>query len=168
MEGPAVEHYDFRTTSVLVVDNNRFMRTILRNALTSMNFGNIDEAHSGTQALDMIRGADYDLIITDLEMDGGDGLSLMSDMRNDSGVLNPLVPVIVISGNTTAESVMTARDHGATKFLAKPLSPDSLYSRIVATIEKPRNFVRTSDYFGPDRRRRNVRRLIGKGRRATH
>jgi two-component system chemotaxis response regulator CheY len=127
VEGPAVKHYDFRTTSVLVVDDNRFMRTILRNALTSMNFGNIDEARSGTQALDMIRGADYDLIITDLEMDGGDGLSLMSDMRNDSGVLNPLVPVIVISGNTTAESVMTARDHGATEFLAKPLSPDSLY-----------------------------------------
>ena len=64
--------------------------------------------------------------------------------------------------------MIEARDSGVTEIIAKPVSLRSLYSRIVAVIERPRPFIRTPDYFGPDRRRRQIpidfedRRLTGR------
>ncbi len=47
------------------------------------------------------------------------------------------------------------RDAGVNEFIAKPVSGDSLYRRIVEIIVNPRPFVRTEDFVGPDRRRRS-------------
>ena len=50
------------------------------------------------------------------------------------------------------ERVEIARDAGVTTFLAKPMSANSLYKRLVSVIEDKRSFIRNSDFFGPDRR----------------
>ncbi len=59
---------------------------------------------------------------------------------------------------TTAYSeiqrVVEARDAGITEFVAKPLSAKTLMARITAIIEHPRPFIRSTRYFGPNRRRR--------------
>ena len=51
------------------------------------------------------------------------------------------------------ERVQKARDTGVTEYLIKPVTANALYSRIVNVIQNPRQFVRVSEYFGPDRRR---------------
>ena len=56
-----------------------------------------------------------------------------------------------------AASLLTARDLGMTEFLAKPFSPKLIYLRLRIIAEQPRSFVRTGDFFGPDRRRRQIR-----------
>ena len=61
----------------------------------------------------------------------------------------------MLTGHTEADRVMEARDAGVTEFLAKPVSALQLFQRIRTIIEAPRQYVRTADYFGPDRRRRN-------------
>ena len=58
------------------------------------------------------------------------------------------------AGHTEAHRITYARDIGATEFLCKPISAKSLYSRIISIIENERQFVRSEDFFGPDRRRR--------------
>ena len=94
-------------------------------------------------------------------------MALLSAVRGQQELSIAILPVILMSGNTTADVVISARNLGATEFLAKPLTAESLYTRVAGVIERPRNFVRTTDYFGPDRRRQKKKVLAGRLRRAT-
>jgi hypothetical protein len=60
---------------------------------------------------------------------------------------------------------MAARDAGVTEFLVKPLSAKALYERILSVVLHPRPFVRTKNYFGPDRRRNSNPGYAGPERR---
>jgi DNA-binding response OmpR family regulator len=75
------------------------------------------------------------------------------------------VPIIMITGHTEKHQVEAARDAGITEFLIKPITAQSLFSRITEVVERPRAFVRCESYFGPDRRRRNVESYTGPWRR---
>jgi DNA-binding response OmpR family regulator len=63
------------------------------------------------------------------------------------------VPIIMLTGHSDKKRVMIARDAGITEFLTKPISAKSLYERILNVVLRPRPFVKTKTYFGPDRRR---------------
>jgi hypothetical protein len=63
--------------------------------------------------------------------------------------------------------VFEARDAGVTEFVAKPVTAKAVLERIHAVIYRPRPFVRTKDYFGPDRRRKDDPGYEGPWRRAT-
>lgn len=159
--------YSLSDLKVLIVDDNQFMRTILLNALNAMQIGNIEIANSGRRAIDLMANNSYDLVITDLEMENGSGIDLIQSIRAGRNISDPLVPVIVLSANTTRSMIMSARDAGTTEFLAKPVSAKALYRRITAIVEAPRNYIRTDTYFGPDRRRRDDPSYKGPKRRKT-
>ena len=59
-----------------------------------------------------------------------------------------------------------ARDAGINEFIAKPVSVKTMMSRLVAVIEHPRPYVRTTVYFGPCRRRRSAEEYRGPERRS--
>ena len=65
-----------------------------------------------------------------------------------------MIPVIMITGHSTLRRVAEARDVGVTEFLSKPITARGVLQRIGLVVEHPRQFVRTEDYFGPDRRRK--------------
>jgi two-component system, chemotaxis family, chemotaxis protein CheY len=146
--------YSLSDLKVLVVEDNQFMRTLLVDALNAMSIGSVSVANSGNRALNLMANNSYDLVITDLEMENGTGIELIEAIRKGQNIEDPLVPIIVLSANTTRSMITSARDAGTTEFLAKPVSAKALYRRISTIIETPRNFIRTDDYFGPDRRRR--------------
>ena len=87
-------------------------------------------------------------------MEPGDGFDLVDMIRNEPDSPNRYLPVIMLTGHSEKERVEMARDHGVTEFLVKPVTPKDLLARVLAIIENPRPFVRSTDYFGPDRRRR--------------
>ena len=62
----------------------------------------------------------------------------------------------MLSGHSEVSRVLQARDAGVNEFVVKPISVKSLFSRIDSLINKPRKFIRTGHFFGPDRRRRTV------------
>jgi two-component system chemotaxis response regulator CheY len=62
---------------------------------------------------------------------------------------------------------MQARDAGVTEFLVKPFTARDLYRRLYQIIERPRQFVRSEDFFGPDRRRKGAADYQGPLRRDT-
>lgn len=159
--------YSLTDLKILIVDDNQFMRAILLNALNAMQIGRVDVANSGNRAIGLMANNNYDLVITDLEMDDGSGIDLVQAIRAGGNLSDPLVPVIVLSANTTRSMIMSARDAGTTEFLAKPVSAKALYRRITAIIEAPRNYIRTDSYFGPDRRRRDDPKYKGPKRRKT-
>ena len=155
--------------SFLVVDDNAHMRRLI--VLILRSFGaedqDIREAADGKSALAEMDDFRPDMVITDLKMEPMNGIALAEFLRRDPNSPNPFVPIIMISAYTTMTNVFAARDAGVTEFVAKPVSAKALYSRISTIILKPRDFVRVDEYFGPDRRRRDLATYSGGDRRKT-
>ena len=141
------------------------MRVLLRELLNSTGIREVSEAANGEAALRVLRERRCDLILSDMAMAPMDGIAFTRHIRTDSNSPNPFVPIIMVTGHTEKERVMAARDAGVTEFLAKPVTPKSLYSRIAEIVERPRAFVRTDSYFGPDRRRKTLESYGGPWRR---
>ena len=138
-----------------MVDDNPFMRTIVRRVLGQFNAEEVREAKDGVDAMDTLTMGDFkpDIIITDWMMDPIGGLELTKWIRTGEDTPDPFLPVIMMSAHSERGCVTEARDAGVNEFLVKPLSAKSIMRRIQTIIEHPRAYIRTDHYFGPDRRR---------------
>jgi len=150
--------------SVMVVDDNAHMRALLRDILHGFCVGTVIERSDGSEALAELRRQPADIVFVDWMMAPLDGLEFTRLVRTASDSPNPFLPIVMLTGHTERGRIMEARDAGATEFLAKPVTPLSLYSRIRAVIETPRPFVRVGGYMGPCRRRK-LQDFAGAGRR---
>nr|MEA2799590.1 two-component system, chemotaxis family, chemotaxis protein CheY [Phenylobacterium sp.] len=139
---------------ILLVDDNHHMRVLLAEILKAVGVRQIFEASDGAQGLKLLRSQRVDIIITDLSMQPLDGIDFVRLLRNSPDSPDQMCPVIMITGHSTLERVQAARDAGVNEFLAKPLTARGVVQRISQVIDHPRQFVRTPNYFGPDRRRR--------------
>lgn len=149
-----MRNYDFRLLRVLVVDDSLFMTRVVSQMLKALGVGAIRECHSGNEAYFIAQEFQPDIIITDWDMDGGEGPDLVRRLRQDPESPCPFVHVIMLTGFAEKRRVLAARDFGITEFLTKPVAAKGLYARIIEIIDRPRAFVRVNDdYFGPDRRR---------------
>lgn len=157
---------DISGVHFLIVEDSKHMRTLIKTILSSFGCRKLAEAEDGAQAFAVMKNFPPDIIICDWEMDPLDGVEFVRMVRTSSDSPNPLVPVIMVTAYTEASRVNEARDAGINEFLGKPISATSLYSRIKAIIEKPRPFIRTKSYVGPDRRRRQSESYVGTDRRA--
>lgn len=140
--------------SVLIVDDSRVMRELLTVILRGCGVGRICEAGDGEAGLEAIRDLKPDIVFADWMMQPMDGHEFVRKVRQDPDSPNPLLPIIMITGHSEAKRVRAARDAGATEFLAKPVTAKAVARRLEAIIHLPRPFVRTSQFFGPDRRRK--------------
>lgn len=146
--------YDLENINVLIVEDNKHMQLLLREILRAFRVTKVKTAEDGADALKELKTFPADIIICDWVMEPIDGIEFVKMLRTMSDVANPYVGIIMLTGHTEASRVYDARDAGTTEFLAKPISAQGLYSRICSVIEKPRKFIKTKNYFGPDRRRR--------------
>jgi DNA-binding response OmpR family regulator len=97
----------------------------------------------------------FDLVIVDQNLGKGDeGIQLVRRVRKDPASPSPYIAILMLTGYTEQRRVTAARDAGVTDFLSKPFTVTGLLRRIEALIVQARPFVRSPDYFGPDRRRR--------------
>lgn len=160
-------NYDFRNLRVMVVDDCHFMRLVLERMMDTLGVGFIMSATDGRDAWEKMQEFDPDIIVTDWEMTGEDGPSLVRRLRMDEDSPNRYLAVIMLTGYTEKQKVTSARDLGITEFLAKPVSARSLHSRIVSIVENPRPFVRTAEFFGPCRRRLRSPHYDGPDRRSA-
>jgi len=158
----------FEPLRILIIEDKDHMRALLRRLLNHIGVRIMHEAPDGAAALEMLNTIECDLILSDLSMAPMDGLEFVHRVRSaKTGTTPPSVPIIMISGYTERNKVEAARDAGVNEFLAKPVTPQHLISRITEIIERPRPFVRCDTYAGPDRRRRQTGNFVGPGRRAN-
>lgn len=157
--------YNLQDFEVLVVDDNRHMRTLIRDLLRAIGIGRVVEASDGMSGFQQLRDCEPDVVITDLMMQPIDGLQFARMVRNEHRSPQPYVPIVMVTGFADKQRVEEARDAGVTEFLAKPVTSEALFARIESIIERPRPFIRTPDFFGPDRRRHKTKGPIGNGRR---
>ena len=152
---------------VLIVDDNHHMRVLLSEVLRAVGLQNIYEAGDGAEALQQMRAHPIDIVMTDLAMEPLDGIDFVRLLRNSPDSPNQMAPVIMITGHSTMRRISEARDVGVNEFLAKPLTARGVLDRLQKIIDHPRPYVRTDDYFGPDRRRKVDPNYDGPRRRAA-
>lgn len=138
---------------ILVVDDNAAMRGIVRAVLSAFGCTKIKEAPDARAAFAAATQDPPDVMIVDWKMSPIDGLALVKRMRDPDRSPAPYLPIIMLSAYSEATKVREARDAGVTEFLVKPFNAEALYSRLATIVNKPRPFVRTKVFFGPDRRR---------------
>ena len=151
---------------VLLVDDNQHMRAIVTTVLSGVGVTLVRETRDGAEALELLREWPADLAIVDFQMQPLDGVEFTRLVRNSPDSRNPYLPIIMMTGHSERTRVEEARDAGVTEFVAKPLTAKAVLERINAVIYRPRAFIRTESYLGPDRRRRETPGYNGPWRRA--
>lgn len=154
----------------LIVDDSAHIRRLVVAMLRCYGCTQISEARTAQQALEVLNRApavDIALIDWMLAESQHNGTDLVKHIRRSPHDHLVYLPIIMMTGHTDRENIETARDAGITEFLAKPFTAKGLHTRLVNLIEQPRPFVRTSTFFGPDRRRRTMDPPTGEERRLS-
>lgn len=156
--------FNLQRFRVLLVEDNGYVCQILKELLYDLSVGQVETASSGVDAIEIMKnasasfgeGGPFDMIISDMVMSPIDGLLLLKWVREGKESPDRFVPFLMMSGAADDDKVKLARDKGVNEFLAKPLSASSVAEKVLALINRPRQFVATRSYFGPDRQRRRL------------
>jgi signal transduction histidine kinase len=122
-----------RDGQLLVVDDEESLRITTAAILENAGYV-VDTASSGDEAIALLTKKDYDLVLTDLHMEGGDGLSVLNQIRRHS----PLTISVVLTGFASVESAIAALQEGAYDYLVKPCDIDSMKHTIRRGVEHRR------------------------------
>jgi len=106
---------------ILVVDDNEMILHGIEQLL-EMHGYQVTSTTSGEEALAMLEAVAFDLVLTDLQMPGMDGLELLHAITQRS----PVTPVVMITAYAVAENVILALRGGVSDFLPKPVKPQEL------------------------------------------
>jgi two-component system, chemotaxis family, chemotaxis protein CheY len=137
----------------LVVDDNQYMRKMIRNLLVNCGVKDIYEAGDGITALDTIRTVGPDVVILDWEMPLLNGAELVRIVRSPGVFPMPDVPIIMLSSFGVRRRVLEAARLGVNEYLIKPVSAKAIYDRLVSITLQPRPTVQLGDYYGPEPRK---------------
>ncbi|VAV93181.1 hypothetical protein MNBD_ALPHA02-1259 [hydrothermal vent metagenome] len=169
-----MSNIDLSRVSILVVEDSQFIRSLIVNSLRVMGVGSIQSLDDGAQAIEFIKLVDrdpmkagmmgIDMIISDWEMSPVNGMMLLRWIRRHKDSPNRFVPFLMLTGYSEPKRVQEARTMGVNEFMSKPFTVNALADKLFSVINKPRQYVHTGTYFGPDRRRQVIP-IEGKDRR---
>lgn len=170
------EPYDLSNFTILVVEDSVYMQSLITSMLKVFGVGDIMIAEGAKEAIDVLTVTQarskskyitrVDIVLTDWLMNKGSGEELVRWVRGHEKDDVRFLPVVVVSGYATEKLTARARDCGANETLVKPVSAKGLAQRICSVIDHPRPFVNVPGFFGPDRRRQQIR-FSGPDRRKT-
>jgi class 3 adenylate cyclase len=121
---------------VLLVDDSRMMRAVLKKALGEIGFQNVVEAVDGADAVAKMLAAPFDLVLLDMEMPVMTGLEVLAAMNLAPDLKG--LPVIVISGADQIDMAVQCIEAGAEDYLTKPPNLTLLRARVSTSLEKKR------------------------------
>lgn len=147
----------FSSKSALVLDDNPQMRAIMRSILGAMGIRSVVDFSDPRSAHHHLQSHHVDVALFDLVLNSDqDGLGLATTVRHDASVVNPTIPIILITGYASITVINQAINFGVDEIVIKPFRARDLVARVEKAIQRPRPYIRTpSGYFGPDRRRRD-------------
>lgn len=119
-----------KKTSILILDDEAIVLKRLKPALEKVGY-EVETFTRSTEASDRVNEKDFDIVITDLKMEGIDGMQFLSQVKKGS----PATEVIVITGFATMETAKESFQKGVFDFLAKPFK----LGEILNTVKKAEN-----------------------------
>lgn len=150
----------------LIVDDNAHAINLVKAMLRGFGADQLYDAQTIDGAKQRMRATPADIVILDYMMGEEEGVTFARWLRNDPESPAPFTPIILLTGHADRPRLMAARDAGVNEFCVKPVTSADLLKRIAWVIDRARPFVRTDNYFGPDRRRHDDPKYRGPERRA--
>jgi two-component system chemotaxis response regulator CheY len=121
----------------LVVDDFSTMRRIVRNLLKELGFTNVEEAEDGVDALNKLRGGNFDFVVSDWNMPNMTGIDLLRAIRADDKLKR--LPVLMVTAEAKKENIIAAAQAGASGYVVKPFTAatlDEKLKKIFQTMQK--------------------------------
>ena len=118
--------------NILIVDDYKTMLRIIRNLLKQLGFNNVDEATDGSMALQKLRDKEYQLVISDWNMEPMTGIQLLREVRADAKL--KALPFIMITAESKTENVIAAKEAGVNNYIVKPFNAATLKTKLASVI----------------------------------
>ncbi len=117
-----------KNMNILIVDDFSTMRRIIKNLLRDLGFDNTSEADDGQTALPMLKSGRFDFLVTDWNMPGMDGLTLLKNVRSDGDLSH--MPVLMVTAEAKREQIVVAAEAGVNGYVVKPFTAATLKEKI--------------------------------------
>lgn len=117
---------------VLVVDDSKTMRKILKSILTELGYTEVEEACNGQDALTKVGAFNPDLLLVDWHMPIMDGITFVKTYRKQGNK----TPIIFVTSENEKTRVIEAIKAGVNSYVMKPFTPEILRERIIETMAK--------------------------------
>jgi len=157
---------DLSGFTVLVVDDNPYMVSLISSTLSGLGVGKVKKFSDAKQAIEFIKLVaenpvkagvmQLDFIVSNWQMAPIDGLMFLRWVRTHKESESRFIPFLMVTGFGDKSKVEEARDLGVSEVLAKPFSVNSVADKLMQVIGTSRQYVQNARYFGPDRRRQNL------------
>ncbi len=118
---------------ILVVDDFATMRRIVKNILKQLGFTDIIEADDGVSALEMLKGNDVDLIISDWNMPKMTGLELLKAVRASENYKK--IPFLMVTAEAQKHNVIEAVQAGVSNYVVKPFTADAISDKLTKILQ---------------------------------
>lgn len=121
---------NFGNITCLIIDDDKFARTFVKNALFQIGIKSVKEAADTTEATEILQSFKFDLLLLDQHMPKQTGLEFVKELRAGkiAGIKN--IPIVMITSDSSEETVTAAKALGVAGYLVKPISSLSLRKRI--------------------------------------
>lgn len=117
-----------KNMKILIVDDFSTMRRIIKNLLRDLGFTNTQEADDGLTALPMLKGGDFDFLVTDWNMPGMTGIDLLRQVRADAKLSS--LPVLMVTAEAKRDQIIEAAQAGVNGYVVKPFTAAALKEKI--------------------------------------
>jgi len=119
---------------ILIVDDFSTMRRIIKNLLRDLGFNNTSEADDGITALPMLQGGGFDLLVTDWNMPGMQGIDLLKHVRAEQALVD--LPVLMVTAEQKREQIVEAAQAGVNGYIVKPFTAQTLKEKLDKMFER--------------------------------
>lgn len=123
---------------VLIVEDNQYLRKLVRNLLVNIGVKQIDEVDEALAVLEAIRTTDPDIVMLEWELPLFSGSEVARIIRTPGLLTRPSVPIILFSKAASQARVEEAKRLGVDGYLTMPISAKALADRIVTILANPR------------------------------
>lgn len=127
---------DFAKLTILVIDDQDYVRSIIAQLLRRLGVSNVLECANGAYALELLEHNKPDVILCDIKMGPVDGLQFLKDVRGGLGGSDPQVPIIFLTSASDRNTVQAAITHDVDGYMVKPVSAEDLRSKIVGVLNR--------------------------------
>ena len=123
-----------KNMKILIVDDFSTMRRIIKNLLRDLGFNDTTEADDGQTALPLLKSGKFDFLVTDWNMPGMDGLTLLKTVRADEELKT--LPVLMVTAEAKREQIVEAAQAGVNGYVVKPFTAVTLKEKIEKIFER--------------------------------
>ena len=118
----------------LVVDDFSTMRRIVRGLLKEIGYTNAEEAEDGAVALNMLKNAKFDFVVSDINMPNMNGFDLLAAIKKDDALKH--LPVLMVTAEARKEDIVRAAQDGAAGYIVKPFTKATLEEKVAKIMQK--------------------------------